>query len=159
MPDSAYVDWADVLRRHGYRLTEPRQAVARVLSEAQDWLRPEAILRRARRYCPSLGLVTVYRTLELLEGLGYVRRVHQPDGCHGFARTGGRHGHYLVCRECQQVIEFADCRLDPMVRQVARRTGFQVEDHVLELVGLCPQCASRSSGKTGVRTRRRRGVA
>jgi Fur family ferric uptake transcriptional regulator len=159
MTESTTFDWANVLRQHGYRLTEPRQAVARVLAEAQDWLLPEAILRRARRFCPSLGLVTVYRTLELLEGLGYIRRVHQPDGCHGFARTDGRHGHYLVCRECQQVIEFADCRLDPMVRQVARRTGFQVEGHVLELVGLCPQCASRSAGKTGRRPQRRRGAA
>lgn len=159
MADAANLDWAQELRRHGYRLTEPRQAVARVLSEAQDWLRPETILQRARRFCPSLGLVTVYRTLELLEHLGYVRRVHQEDGCHGFARTEGRHGHYLVCRECQQVIEFADCRLEPMVRQVARRTGFQVEGHVLELVGLCPQCAGRAAQKGPVRARRRRGAA
>ncbi len=159
MTDGGYDELTEEIRRQGYRLTEPRQAVARVLVEANDWLRPEAILQRARRYCPSLGLVTVYRTLQLLESLGHVRRVHQEDGCHGFAHTEARHGHYLVCRRCQQVVEFEDCGLDAKVRQMARRTGFQVDGHVLELTGLCPQCAGGLSHKPAVVSRRKHAAA
>jgi Fe2+ or Zn2+ uptake regulation protein len=128
------------LHRRGFRLTAPRKAVARVMAEADGWLRPEAVLDQARRFHPSVSLVTVYRTLALLEGLGHVRRVHQEDGCHGFASSARPHGHHLVCRQCQQVIEFDGCDLSDLEHRVARRTGFQVEDHVLEFVGLCPRC-------------------
>ena len=125
----------------GYRLTRPRRAVARALVEAQDWLRPEEVLGRARAYCRSVGLVTVYRTLAALENLGLARRIHLESGCHGYAPAGLSHGHHLVCRDCHQVIEFPGGEdLKPLIRQVSRKTGFVVEDHLLELTGLCPAC-------------------
>jgi Fur family ferric uptake transcriptional regulator len=133
------------LRQSGARLTAPRRAVARVLGEARGWLSAEAITARARRFYPSVGLVTVYRTLELLEGLGAVRRVHGPTGCHGYALASIDDGHYIVCRACREVVEFDGCDVDRLVRRVARRTGFQVEAHLLELVGLCPACDRRTS--------------
>ncbi len=134
------------LRRSGARLTAPRRAVVRVLGEAKGWLSAEAIAARARRFCPSVGLVTVYRTLELLEGMGAVRRVHGPTGCHGYAPASIDDGHYIVCRDCRQVVEFDGCDVARVVRRVARRTGFQVETHMLELVGLCPACGRGASG-------------
>jgi len=103
----------------------------------------EAIAARARRHCPSIGLVTVYRTLDLLEGLGIARRVHGRTGCHGYALASLDDGHFLVCRACHQVVEFEGCEVERVVRRVTRRTGFRVEGHLLELVGLCPACASR----------------
>jgi Fur family ferric uptake transcriptional regulator len=113
------------------------------LGESGGWMGAEAIAARARRYCPSVSLVTVYRTLDLLETLGVARRVHGPTGCHGYALASIHDGHFVVCRDCHQVIEFAGCEVDRVVRRVARRTGFQVETHMLELVGLCPDCGAR----------------
>ncbi len=133
-----------VLRRiteAGFRLTKPRLAVVRVLLEARGWLEPEEVLSRAKRYCASLGLVTVYRTLALLERLGVVRRIHLEPGCHGYAAAALSHGHHLVCRGCHHVVEFPGSEdLNPLIRQIARKTGFLVDDHLLELAGLCPQC-------------------
>jgi Fe2+ or Zn2+ uptake regulation protein len=132
------------LREAGYRLTQPRRAVVRALLEAGNWLTPEQVLVRARRRCPSLGLVTVYRTLEVLEGLAVIRRLHLDDGCHGFVRSELAHGHHLVCRDCRRVIEFPGSEnLAPLVKQVAARTGYVIETHMLELVGLCPRCQTR----------------
>lgn len=125
----------------GFRLTKPRRAVVRALLEARDWLRPEELLARARRYCPSLGLVTVYRTLSLLEELGIARRIHLEPGCHGYAPAGPGHSHHLVCRSCHQVVEFPGGEdLTPLIRQVSRKTGYLIESHLLELTGLCPDC-------------------
>jgi Fur family ferric uptake transcriptional regulator len=136
-------DVLQAMQTAGARLTAPRRAVARVLGEARGWMNAEAIRARARRHCPSISLVTVYRTLELLEGLGIARRVHGPTGCHGYALASIQGGHFMVCRGCHQVIEFECCNVDRIVRRATRRTGFHVETHMLELVGLCPACGGQ----------------
>jgi len=140
-------DLLNTMQAAGARLTAPRRAVARVLGETRGWMTAEGIAARARRHCPSISLVTVYRTLELLEGLGIARRVHGPTGCHGYARASIDDGHYMVCRGCHQVIEFECCHVDRVVRRATRRTGFRVEAHVLELVGLCPACGRREASR------------
>ncbi len=129
------------LRQRGYRITRSRKAVIQVLDEPDSCLRPEEILERAKVYYPSIGLVTVYRTLSLLSGLGFIRRIHFTDGCHGYARKGLSHGHHLVCRLCQDAVEFPGTEnIDPWVAQISKKTGFLVEDHILELLGVCPAC-------------------
>ena len=135
------------LRAAGFRLTRPRQAVINVFAEAQGMHRPEQVHALARRECPSLGLVTVYRTLALLEELGHLTRVHFEDGCSAFARTDLAHGHHLVCRICHQVVEFpGDESVMEMLALIASEMGFLIEDHMLELFGVCPEClASRES--------------
>jgi Fur family ferric uptake transcriptional regulator len=134
-------DILERMRRQGHRLTLPRQAVARTLLEAEDWLRPEQVLDRAREHCPTIGLVTVYRTLALLEGLGIVRRIHVEPGCHGYALASLTHGHHLVCLSCHQVLEFPGGEdLAPLIDQISHQTGFVVEGHLLELTGRCPAC-------------------
>lgn len=129
------------LRGAGYRLTGSRKAVIRILFDAEDWLSPEQVHEQARRYWKPLGLVTVYRTLSLLAELGFVRRVHADQRCLGYARTELDHGHYLRCSSCRQAVEFPGTEdLSPLIERVARTTGFEIQDHLLELVGLCPSC-------------------
>ena len=129
------------LKSAGYRLTLSRAAIVRILDETNGWLRPEQVHARAKKYCPSLGLVTVYRTLTLLAEHGYIRRIHFGDKCHGYARVELSHGHHLVCRGCNQAIEIPGTEdLKPLMKQVQNETGFVIEDHLLELVGLCREC-------------------
>lgn len=130
----------------GLRLTGPRRAIIECLGLTRDWLTPALVHEQARRRCPSLGLVTVYRTLNWLHQQGLVRRIHLPDGCHGYALAGLAHGHYLVCQECQQVIEFSMCDLGDLEAQITSETGFVVQGHMLQLIGVCPSCQSHASG-------------
>ena len=130
------------LRQAGYKLTQPRLAILRVLQENEHSLTPEEVYRQGKRICSSLGLVTVYRTLDLLAELGLVRRVHSEQRCHSYASAGtGRH--YLVCRGCHRVIEFPCNGLDDLIENVRRQTGYAITDHLLELGGLCPDCQAR----------------
>jgi Fur family ferric uptake transcriptional regulator len=134
------------LRIHGHRVTAPRRAVIETLEQADGWLSPELILAQARVHCPRLGLVTVYRTLALLSEFGYVRRIHLDGSCSGYARAGLGHSHHLVCRSCQQVVAFPGMDdLSHLIESVQEETGFQVEDHILELLGLCPACQMREA--------------
>jgi Fur family ferric uptake transcriptional regulator len=133
-----------VLQRAGFRVTRPRKAVLDVLSQSSAALKPEEILGRAEPLCPGIGLVTVYRTLALLTDLGCIRRVHQGDHCYGYVRATLAHSHHVICRTCQQVVEFPGSEdLGTIIGQVARRTGFRIDDHLLELSGICPECQNQ----------------
>ena len=128
------------INARGYKLTAPRRAVLDVIAVTQQSLTPAQIYTHARRRYSRLGLVTVYRTLDILVEAGVVRRIHMDDGCHGYALAQATHGHHLICSKCNQVIEFDGCDLNDLFRSVARKTGFRIEGHWLEVFGRCPKC-------------------
>ncbi len=128
------------LSERGYKLTRQRKAVVEVMTHAHTRLSAAEVFTKAQRACPDLGLTTVYRTLEILEELGAIRRVHLDDGCEGFAPASAEHGHHLICSRCQETIEFEDCNLSALLRRVSEQTGFTIQQHWLELMGLCPKC-------------------
>lgn len=140
--------WRAALGTTGHRVTGPRQTIIRILQQSSSPLSPEEIWQKGRELKPGLGLTTVYRALALFEQNGWVRRVHCPDGCHGYLAASPGHCHAIVCRCCGKAEEFpAQEDLSQTVQEVSFRTGFLVEDHLLQLVGLCPQC--RSAERTG----------
>jgi Fur family ferric uptake transcriptional regulator len=125
----------------GYRITAPRRAVIEIMLQSESPLSPQEIFEQGRAIHPKLGLVTVYRTLALLEAFSLVRRVHRDDGCHGYVLASPGHRHPVVCRECGRTVEFlASEDLDTLIAQVEQSTGYRVEDHLLQLEGLCPDC-------------------
>ncbi len=132
------------LSEQGYKLTRQRKAVVEVLTRTHTRLSAADVFTQAQRACPDLGLTTVYRTLEILEQMGVIRRVHLDDGCEGFAPASAEHGHHLICSHCQEAIEFEDCDMTALLKRVAAQTGFTIEQHWLELVGLCPKCQKKN---------------
>ena len=132
------------LSQVGYRITQPRRAVVRALLEDSGYASPAEIHVRARPHCPTVGLVTVYRTLDLLTEMGFVRRIHAEDGCHSYAATNHGHRHHLVCRQCGTAVEFEGCDLSPFLSSLSQATGYVIEDHLLELTGLCANCQKLS---------------
>ncbi len=132
------------LSRQGYKLTRQRRAVVEVVTQANTRLSAADVYVEAQGACPDLGLTTVYRTLEILEQMGVIRRVHLDDGCEGFAPASAEHGHLLICSGCQTTIEFEDCDLKALLKRVSAQTGFTIEQHWLELVGLCPHCRKKA---------------
>ena len=131
---------SQALAARGYKLTRPRRAVLRVVGESGASLTPAEIHARARKYYPQVSLVTVYRTLDVLVECGAIRRVHQSDGCHAYARASEGHAHHVICERCHSVVEFDGCDLTDLLAAVQRRTGFRIEGHWLELFGACPSC-------------------
>jgi Fur family ferric uptake transcriptional regulator len=130
---------AQTLRKAGYRLTQPRLAILQVLQENDEGLKPKEVRRQGKTICPSLGLVTVYRTLDLLAELGLVRRVHSEQRCHSYASAGSDR-HYLVCNGCHRVVEFPCDGLEAVIEGVREHSGYTISDHLLELSGQCPNC-------------------
>ncbi|HIQ00870.1 MAG TPA: transcriptional repressor [Anaerolineales bacterium] len=133
--------WQRAVRRAGHRLTRPRRAVLEVVAQADAALTAAEIHRLARDRHPHTGLVTVYRTLNLLVELGLVRRLRIEEGGQVYLRADlHQPGHHLICRSCHRAVEFPCRGLEEVVEEMERRTGFTVQDHWLELFGLCPAC-------------------
>jgi Fur family ferric uptake transcriptional regulator len=131
----------DKLNNQGFRLTRPRKVVMDVLQAAPIPLSPQTIHQHSIDLQQEIGLVSVYRTLELLTELGLVRRVHGHDECQGYVIASPGHHHHLVCRECETAVEFSGMEdLSPLIEHIQQETGFIVEEHLLQFYGLCPQC-------------------
>ncbi len=135
------------LRQSHRKLTRPRRAVLDIIANANHHLTPAEVYYKAKSKNPRLGLTSVYRTLDLLVKLGYIQRIHLEEGCHSYAAVVREHGHHLVCSNCGRAEEFADCDLEPLIKSLQKKTGYQVQVHMLELMGRCPSCRDKASPK------------
>lgn len=132
--------WLVQLNKQGYRLTDARRAVVEIMAHSTHAMTPVEIFDEARASHPALGLVTVYRTLEALEEQELIQRVHQPEGCQAFITAPAGHQHLLLCRQCGEAALFEGDDLETLIQSIARKTGFQITEHWLQLFGLCPNC-------------------
>jgi len=138
------MNWERCLAGIGCRITASRRAVVQVLQEACAPLLPQEVLRQGQRVHRELGLVTVYRTLALLTELDLVRRVHREDGCHGYVLASPGHRHHVICQRCGGAAEFpGEDDIHTLIERVETGTGYRVNDHLLQLFGLCPNCQAQ----------------
>jgi Fe2+ or Zn2+ uptake regulation protein len=132
--------WLTQLQDNGYRLTGARRAVVEVIQKSTRALTPVQVFDSARKKYAVLGLVTVYRTLEKLEELHLIQRVHQPRGCQAFIAATHGHEHLLLCENCGQVEFFEGDDLNALITAISQKTGYQIHEHWLQLFGLCQNC-------------------
>lgn len=130
----------NALARNGYRLTAARRAIVGALASNGDHVTADALVEIVNRRSPGIGRMTVYRTLDVLCDLGLLRPVYQGTGAAHYVLLHNGHHHHLVCSHCGRVVEFDQCALDELEQAVARRLGFLVQGHLLELYGLCADC-------------------
>ncbi len=138
------MDLQKQLNQQGMRLTRPRQVVMKILEETGRPLSPQVIHQLALQDDENISLVSVYRTLDLLNELHLVCRVHGDEDCQGYVLSSPGHHHQLVCRNCQKTVEFTGTtELEPFIKAIQEQTGFQIDGHLLQLFGLCPQCQEK----------------
>ena len=134
-------NWQAQLNDAGLRITAQRRAVVDVLGQSPAPLSPLEILDQARRLQPTLGLATVYRSLAILVDLHMVRRVHRDDGCRAYVPSSPGHRHVLICRDCQRAVDFpGGSDLQSLIDRIEVATGYEVDDHLLQLSGVCAAC-------------------
>ena len=133
-------NWLRELRKQGYRLTDARRAVVEIVAQSPRALTPNEVYDLGRETYPKLGLVTVYRTLEKLEELHLVQRVHQAQGCNAYLAHAEGHQHLLICKDCKKAVYFEGDDLDELFNKVGKRHSFTVKDHWLQLFGTCEEC-------------------
>ncbi len=143
---------ASILRHSGYKITPQRRAVLNIISQSHDHLTPAAIYEKVHQQHPRIGLVTVYRTLDILAELGLICEVHSGGSCRSYLmRRPAEHHHHLICSDCGAVIDFTDCDLSNLEQRLAREAHFEIKGHLLEFTGLCRDCRKRMKQKKAAR--------
>jgi Fe2+ or Zn2+ uptake regulation protein len=92
----------------------------------------------------GVGRATVYRTIELLDRLGMLTRMHLDD-CHGYTVCDEGHHHHLVCKDCGTVVPVDAGSIEAEIQALAQRLKFRVDTHTLEFAGHCEACLRRVS--------------
>jgi len=133
------------LRRHGYKLTPQRRAVIRTIASSQDHLTPAGIYAKVHQDHPDIGLVTIYRTLDMLAKLELICELHAGGSCHSYTISAPEHHHHLICSNCGKVIDFIGHDLGELEQRLSLETGFEIEDHLLEFIGLCQACRKEAT--------------
>lgn len=129
-----------LFKSRGLKCTPQRIAVYKVIEGSRTHLSIEKIHAGVKKILPNIGLATVYRTLDYLITLGLIEKVHLDDGCHSYTSVLSGHRHALVCRVCDQIVEYEDCPLEGIKNQVSKKTGFKIDNHYLQLFGTCSEC-------------------
>lgn len=124
----------------GYRVTEPRRAVASLVAAREGHFTAADLIDDADVRRLGIGRATIFRSLELLTELELLERIDLPSGEHAYVACEPRHHHHIVCDVCGRVAAVDDRGLATAMDQIQRRTGWQVETHRLELYGRCPRC-------------------
>lgn len=120
----------------GLRMTEQRRVIARVLSEAEDHPDAEELHRRAARVDSNISLATVYRTMKLFEDSGIIERHDFRDGRSRYEEASEDHHDHLIDVKTGDVIEFSSEEIERLQIEIARKLGFKLVDHRLELYGV-----------------------
>lgn len=137
-----------VLRRlaeQGHASTGPRRHIIARFIERREAITAAELYARLRTEGSGIGLVTVYRTLDLLVDCGLAHTVLPNDAPQQERHfvpcgLGERHHHHLICTDCCQVQEITDCRLTALEEAVSQRSGYRIDRHALTLFGRCPSC-------------------
>lgn len=131
-------------KKRGVRWTSQRQVIVEQFLLAGEHMTAEQLHQRAREVDPAIGPATVYRTLNLLIECGVAQRGRFGGGSAVFEPSLNRaHHDHLICLACGLVVEFEDPAIERRQRLIARRHGFLLRHHRLEMFGLCPRCQLR----------------
>jgi len=118
------------------RMTEQRRVIARVLSTSADHPDVEELHRRAHAVDPHISIATVYRTVRLFEEAGIIDRLDFRDGRSRYEEHSDDHHDHLIDMKTGKVVEFVDAEIEALQEAIARKLGYRLVDHRLELYGM-----------------------
>ena len=129
------------LKDVGLKITHPRLKIMRLLLTSDvRHVSAEDVYRLLLGNNEEIGLATVYRVLTQFEGAGLVTRHHFESGHSVFELSPEHHHDHIVCIKCGHVEEFADPDIEARQLEIAKRLGFELTDHDLNMYGICADC-------------------
>lgn len=134
------------LRDKDLRVTAQRQAILTILIDNRGkHLSVEDMYQITRESYSDLGLATIYRTVDMFEDLGIIRKVDFGDKMARYElnEDAGHYHHHLICVECGKITEFNDDLLEELERKIAKESHFIINNHTLRFYGVCQECQEK----------------
>jgi Fur family ferric uptake transcriptional regulator len=122
------------------RKTRQRAAVDGILRDLEEFRTAQQIHDELRNKGDSIGLTTVYRTLQFMADAGELDAIRKADGETAYRRCSGGHHHHLVCRSCGRTVEVSGPAVEKWASAIAEQHGFREVSHDLEIFGTCSSC-------------------
>ena len=119
----------------GVRLTEQRKVIAQVMSEASDHPDVDELHKRVNKIDKKISIATVYRTVKLLEESGIVEKHDFKGGKARYEQSPDEHHDHLIDINSGEIVEFVDKEIEKLQIEVAKKLGYKLVDHKLELYG------------------------
>ncbi len=142
--------WKCKFKGCGLRITLGREAILDVLAQSNEHLSAEDIYMKIHDSLPSVGLTTIYRTLEVLANIGLVAKFDFGDGRARYELAEGpgkdNHHHHLVCTECKKIINYTDFideeveLLKKTEKGLSKKYKFNIKNHLIQFYGICNDC-------------------
>ena len=127
------------LTQKGLKQTRQREVIASTFFKTKKHIRIEELLQEVRKVEPSIGYVTVYRTLLLLKDCGLAHQRHFGEGQSLFENAGEHHDH-MICIKCGKIVEFEDDRIEKLQEETCKKFNFKMVSHRHEIYGACSSC-------------------
>ena len=128
----------------GYRRTGARRSIADLIAGRNGPFTAADLVADARARRLRIGRATVFRTLDVLADLHAVERLDLPTGEHAYVACEPAHHHHVVCSSCGASRDVDDAGWRSVVRDIEKKTGYRIDDHRLELFGLCADCRRKA---------------
>tara|TARA_X000001036_G_scaffold274110_1_gene254624 strand:+ start:51 stop:497 length:447 start_codon:yes stop_codon:yes gene_type:complete len=122
--------------QRGMKMTDQRRVIAEVLSESDDHPDVEQVYNRSVEIDPRISIATVYRTVRLFEEAGLLDRLDFGDGRARYEQTSDDHHDHLIDVKSGEIIEFHDEEVEALQLQVAKKLGYKLVGHRMELFGV-----------------------
>ena len=117
-------------------MTDKRRTVAQVLEESQDHPDVEELYARALKLDPRISIATVYRSVKLFEESGILEKLEFGDGRARYEDAERDHHDHLIDMKSGEVVEFIDPDIEALQEKIAKRLGYRLKGHRLELYGV-----------------------
>jgi len=136
----------DILKSYieakGLKSTTQRDFIADTFFRTNTHISLDELLKKVRRKTPNIGYATVYRTMKLLTECGLAISRQFGDGQTRYENLpeDGHHDH-IICIKCSRIAEFHNQKIEQLQAEAAKKLGYTVVNHKLELYGYCPDCA------------------
>lgn len=133
----------DYINQKGLKTTSQRLIILETFLDTDSHYSTEELYLKLREEHPKIGYATVHRTLKLFAECGIAAERHFGDGQTRFEAIAGEDHHdHLVCTKCGLIIEFEEPQIEKLQESVAVAHQFTIENHRLELYGMCATCAA-----------------
>jgi Fur family ferric uptake transcriptional regulator len=138
-------EFKEVLKKNGMKNTKQREILLKTLYNSDRHFTPEELYLQIKDKHPKLnmGIATVYRTLNLLESSDMVTSLSFGTQGKKYELGAKEHHDHMICDECGEIIEFCSDEIEKLQQEIAKKSGFEVTTHIMQLHGICKKCKNK----------------